>query len=119
MWSNVSIQTIVYTMKAIKDPAIFLGQDADDAATLNSLIFTRWTAEKSYLGMLPLAWASRLIEPTKATQSKNHRDELTSVTKNNGIEITELSTPLQRQFVAVHPAYDHAFVGFAGIASAQ
>ncbi len=31
----------------------------------------------------------------------------------NGVEVTELSTHLQGQLVAVHPAYDEAFDGFA------
>ena len=31
----------------------------------------------------------------------------------HGLEITELSTHLQGQLVAVHPAYDAAFDGFA------
>ena len=33
--------------------------------------------------------------------------------RENGVEVTELSTHLQGQLVAVHPAYDHAFDGFA------
>jgi hypothetical protein len=35
------------------------------------------------------------------------------VAAENGIEVTELSTHLQGQLVAVHPAYDTAFDGFA------
>ncbi len=35
------------------------------------------------------------------------------VARENGVEITELSTHLQGQLVAVHPAYDEAFDGFA------
>ena len=33
--------------------------------------------------------------------------------KENGVEITELSTHLQGQLVAVNPAYDEAFDAFA------
>jgi len=39
--------------------------------------------------------------------------EIIGVARNNGIEVTELSTHLQGQLVAVHPAYDEAFDGFA------
>jgi sugar phosphate isomerase/epimerase len=35
----------------------------------------------------------------------------------NGVEITELSTHLQGQLVAVHPAYDEGFDAFAPVRS--
>lgn len=49
----------------------------------------------------------------KAAESKDYCDEFAGVARQNGVEVTELSTHLQGQLVAVHPAYDEAFDGFA------
>ncbi len=54
-----------------------------------------------------------LIDLKKAAESKDYCDEFAGKARENGIEITELSTHLQGQLVAVHPAYDEAFDGFA------
>ena len=45
--------------------------------------------------------------------SKTYCDELKGIAKQNGVEITELSTHLQGHLVAMHPAYDEAFDAFA------
>jgi hypothetical protein len=49
----------------------------------------------------------------KPPASKDYCDEFAGVARENGVEVTELSTHLQGQLVAVHPAYDEAFDGFA------
>ncbi len=54
-----------------------------------------------------------MIDLKKAAESKTYCDEIKGVAKQNGVEITELSTHLQGQLVAVHPAYDEAFDAFA------
>jgi sugar phosphate isomerase/epimerase len=54
-----------------------------------------------------------LIDLAKAAGSKDYCDEFKGVARANGVEVTELSTHLQGQLVAVHPAYDAAFDGFA------
>ena len=54
-----------------------------------------------------------MFDLDKAASSKDYCDEIRGVAKANGIEVTELSTHLQGQLVAVHPAYDEAFDGFA------
>ena len=59
------------------------------------------------------SWDSRLIDLQKASESKDYCDEIKGIVNSNNIEITELSTHLQGQLVAVHPAYDIAFDGFA------
>ncbi|MCB1435473.1 MAG: sugar phosphate isomerase/epimerase, partial [Alphaproteobacteria bacterium] len=46
-------------------------------------------------------------------KSKTYCDEIKGVAKENGVEVTELSTHLQGQLVAVNPAYDEAFDAFA------
>jgi len=59
------------------------------------------------------SWDSRMIDLKKASESKDYCDEIKGITKSYNLEITELSTHLQGQLVAVHPAYDTAFDGFA------
>jgi sugar phosphate isomerase/epimerase len=98
----------------IKGPAIFLAQFAGDAAPFNSWdAITRWAGEMGYKGVQVPSWDGRLFDLAKAASSKDYCDEIKGVAKANGIEITELSTHLQGQLVAVHPAYDEAFDAFA------
>src|SRR5690606_855929 len=101
-------------MKTIKGPCIFLGLFAGDEATFNTWDgITKWAAEKGYAGVQVPTWASQLIDLKKASESKDYCDEFAGVARQNGVEVTELSTHLQGQLVAVHPAYDEAFDGFA------
>ena len=101
-------------MKTIKGPALFLAQFAGDAAPFNSWKdITAWAADCGYKGVQVPSWDGRLIDLKKAATSKDYCDEFAGVARENGVEITELSTHLQGQLVAVHPAYDEAFDGFA------
>ena len=101
-------------MKTIKGPALFLAQFAGDAAPFNTWKgITRWAADCGYVGVQVPSWDARFIDLAKATASKTYCDELAGVAAENGVAITELSTHLQGQLVAVHPAYDTAFDGFA------
>ena len=49
----------------------------------------------------------------KAAESQDYCDQLKETVNSFGLEITELSTHLQGQLVAVHPAYDLMFDNFA------
>ncbi len=101
-------------MKTIKGPALFLAQFAGDAAPFNSFdTITKWAADCGYKGVQVPSWDARLIDLDKAASSKTYCDELNGIAAQNGVEITELSTHLQGQLVAVHPAYDSQFDGFA------
>ncbi len=98
----------------IKGPAIFLAQFAGDAAPFNSLdAICRWAASLGYKGVQIPTWDARLFDLRKAAESKTYADEIKGIAGRHGIEITELSTHLQGQLVAVHPAYDDAFDAFA------
>jgi sugar phosphate isomerase/epimerase len=59
------------------------------------------------------SWDGRLFDLGQAAESKDYCDEVKGTLEKHGIQITELSTHLQGQLVAVHPAYDEAFDGFA------
>lgn len=98
----------------IKGPAIFLAQFAGDDAPFNSLSeIAKWAAGHGYKGVQIPTWDARLFDLEKAAGSKTYCDEVKGICEEAGVEITELSTHLQGQLVAVHPAYDSQFDGFA------
>ena len=101
-------------MKTINGPAIFLAQFAGDEAPFNSLdAICGWVAAMGYKGIQIPSWDARLFDLTRAADSQDYCDEITGVAASHGLAITELSTHLQGQLVAVHPAYDAMFDGFA------
>ena len=101
-------------MKTIKGPAIFLAQFAGDSAPFNSLdAIAGWAAGLGYKGVQIPSWDARLFDLKTAAESKTYCDEVKGTLARHGLEITELSTHLQGQLVAVHPAYDAGFDGFA------
>ncbi len=101
-------------MKTIKGPAIFLAQFAGDEPPFNSLkAIAGWAADLGYQGVQIPSWDTRFIDLEKAAASKDYCDEIKGVLSDQGVEVTELSTHLQGQLVAVHPAYDEAFDVFA------
>ncbi len=101
-------------MKTIKGPAIFLAQFAGDNAPFNTLDnICAWAAKLGYKGVQIPTWDTRLFDLKRAAESKTYADAIRGIAANHGLAITELSTHLQGQLVAVHPAYDIAFDGFA------
>lgn len=101
-------------MKTIKGPALFLAQFAGDDAPFNSWdAITKWAADCGYAGVQVPSWDARFIDLARAAESRDYCDEFKGVAAENGIAVTELSTHLQGQLVAVHPAYDEGFDGFA------
>lgn len=101
-------------MKTIKGPALFLAQFGGDDAPFNTWdSITRWASDCGYKGVQVPSWDAKLIDLDKAASSKDYCDEFKGIAEANGIQVTELSTHLQGQLVAVHPAYDTAFDGFA------
>ena len=98
----------------MQGPALFLAQFAGDAAPFNSWRgITKWAGDLGYKGVQIPTWDARLFDLAKAASSKTYCDEIAGVAKANGVAITELSTHLQGQLVAVNPAYDTMFDGFA------
>lgn len=101
-------------MKTIKGPAIFLAQFAGDEAPFNSLAsIADWVAGLGYKGIQIPSWDARLFDLDLAATSDTYCDEITGMLADKGLAVTELSTHLQGQLVAVHPAYDQQFDGFA------
>lgn len=98
----------------MKGPAIFLAQFMSDQAPYNTLEGAcERMASYGYKGVQLPSWDSRVIDLKLAAESQTYADELKGRVAQFGLEITELSTHLQGQLVAVHPAYDALFDGFA------
>jgi sugar phosphate isomerase/epimerase len=101
-------------MQTIKGPAIFLAQFMGDKPPFNNLqSVCKWAAALGFIGVQIPSWDSRCIDLQKAADSKTYADEVKGIVKECGMEITELSTHLQGQLIAVHPAYNTMFDGFA------
>ena len=101
-------------MKTIKGPAVFLAQFLGDEPPFNTLEnIAKWAADLGYVGVQIPTWDSRMIDLQKAAESKTYCDELKGKLADIGIEITELSSHLQGQLVAVNPTYDSMFDAFA------
>jgi len=100
-------------MKTIQGPAIFLAQFLGDAPPFDSLEhLAQWAAGLGYKG-LQLPTAPRLFDLEQAAASQQYCDDVVALLARHGLQVTELSTHLQGQLIAVHPAYDALFDGFA------
>ena len=98
----------------MRGPGIFLAQFMGAAAPFDTLdAAARWMAEAGYKGVQIPTWDARCIDLKLAAESQDYCDDLAGRCAEAGVAITELSTHLQGQLVAVHPAYDAAFDGFA------
>src|SRR3954465_15663903 len=101
-------------MTTLKGPGIFLAQFMGDAEPFDNLkSICLWAESLGFKGVQIPTWDSRCIDLQKAAESKTYADEIKGIVNECGLEITELSTHLQGQLVAVHPAYDTLFDGFA------
>ncbi|EWH11400.1 hypothetical protein DS2_04475 [Catenovulum agarivorans DS-2] len=101
-------------MSQIKGPGIFLAQFAGDEAPYNSFeSICKWVAGMGYKAVQIPTWDKRLFNLELAAESSDYCDEIKGIAAEQGLAISELSTHLQGQLVAVHPAYDTMFDGFA------
>jgi sugar phosphate isomerase/epimerase len=101
-------------MSSILGPGLFLAQFAQDTAPYNTLEnITAWAKDLGFAGVQLPSNDRRLIDLDRAATSKDYCDELKG--RANGLVVTELAAHLQGQLVAVHPAYDLLFDGFAPV----
>ena len=97
----------------MKGPAIFLAQFASTEAPFDTLEhMAQWAAELGYVG-IQVPTDPALFDLELAAESQDYCDEIAGRVGQYGISITELSTHLQGQLLAVHPAYTQMFAGFA------
>ena len=102
-------------MKTLKGPGIFLAQVIGAEAPFNRLdTIAEWAAGLGYVGVqMPTGGADSFFDLKQAAASQAYCDDIAGTLAAHGLVITELSTHLQGQLVAVHPAYDELFDGFA------
>ena len=101
-------------MKTILGPGIFLAQFASDTPPFNTFdSICAWAASLGYVAVQIPSWDARLFDLKRAAESKAYCDEVQAVAARHKLIISELSTHLQGQLVASHPAYDEMFAGFA------
>ncbi|WP_312162110.1 sugar phosphate isomerase/epimerase [Phenylobacterium sp.] len=102
-------------MKTLKGPGIFLAQFIGTEPPFDRLeTMAKWVASMGYVGVqMPTGGAGSFFDLARAAESQTYCDEIAGVLAEHGLVITELSTHLQGQLVAVHPAYDELFDGFA------
>ncbi len=101
-------------MTTIKGPGIFLAQFMGDNPPFHDLkAICLWAEALGFKAVQIPTWDARCIDLQKAAESKTYADEIKGIVNDCGLEISELSTHLQGQLVAVHPAYDISFDNFA------
>jgi sugar phosphate isomerase/epimerase len=102
-------------MRTIKGPGIFLAQFIGSEPPFNSLdTIAKWAADLGYVGVqMPTGGPDSFFDVRLAAESQVYCDDIAGQLAEHRLVITELSTHLQGQLVAVHPAYDALFDGFA------
>lgn len=98
----------------MKGPGIFLAQFLGNEAPFNSLpAIAKWAGDLGYKGIQVPVGAPNIFDLDKAATSDTYCDEVKGICAEAGVEITELSTHLEGQLVAVNPVYDTQFDNFA------
>ncbi|MDA1075659.1 MAG: sugar phosphate isomerase/epimerase [Proteobacteria bacterium] len=101
-------------MKTIKGPAVYLAQFIDDEAPFNDIVaMAQWAADLGFKGIQVPIGNPAFIDVALAAESQTYCDDLKGRVEACGVQITELSTHIEGQLVAVHPAFDAMFDGFA------
>ncbi len=101
-------------MKTLKGPGLFLAQFAGETPPFDTLDgLAGWAAGLGYKGVQVPTFVPGLFDLDTAAESQTYCDEVKGRLLTHGVAITELSTHLQGQLVATHPAYDAVYDGFA------
>ncbi|WP_025129869.1 sugar phosphate isomerase/epimerase [Pseudomonas sp. PH1b] len=101
-------------MKTLKGPSLHLAQFSADTAPFNSLpSIAQWAADLGFKALQIPAWDARLFDVATAAESQDYCDELKGQLAQKGLVISELTSHIFGQLVAVHPAYDAMCDNFA------
>jgi sugar phosphate isomerase/epimerase len=101
-------------MKTLSGPAIFLAQFISDEPPFHNLeAIAAWAASLGFKGVQIPSWDKRVFDLELAAKSSDYCAQFLATLAKHGLVATELSSHLQGQLVAVHPAYDEMFDGFA------
>ncbi|WP_145516049.1 sugar phosphate isomerase/epimerase family protein [Yersinia aleksiciae] len=101
-------------MKTLKGPGIFLSQFIGQQTPFNTLEgLARWASALGYKALQIPCNHPSIFDLELAATSQTYCDEVTGLLANYGLVVSELSTHLEGQLIAVHPAHDEAFDSFA------
>ena len=101
-------------MRTIKGPGIFLSQFIGGQPPFNTLDgLAGWAAEKGYKALQIPCNHPAIFDVAQAAASQTYCDEIRGKLAEFGLEVSELSTHLEGQVIAVNPVYDDAFDHFA------
>lgn len=101
-------------MKTLKGPSLHLAQFSDETAPFNSLpAIAEWAAQTGFSALQIPAWDRRLFDVATAAQSQTYCDDLTGMLAEHGLVVSELTSHIFGQLMAVHPAYDALCDSFA------
>ena len=104
-------------MRTIKGPGIFLSQFIGVNAPFNTLDgLAGWAAAMGYKAVQIPCNHPAIFDVQKAAESQTYCDDITGTLAEHGLVISELSTHLEGQLVAVNPVYSDAFDHFAPVA---
>lgn len=94
-------------MQTLKGPSIHLAQFSDQLSPFNSLdSIATWASDNGFKAVQLPAWDKRFFDVNLAAKSQNYCDEIKGVLESKGLELSELTTHIFGQLMAVHPAYD-------------
>jgi len=103
-------------LKTLKGPGIFLSQFIGSEAPFNSLEgLAKWASALGYQALQIPCNHPAIFDLQRAATSQTYCDEILGLLKQYGLSISELSTHLEGQLIAVHPAHDAAFDNFAPV----
>ncbi|MBL8300970.1 MAG: sugar phosphate isomerase/epimerase [Rhodanobacteraceae bacterium] len=98
----------------MKGPGLFLAQYVGDRPPFDTLDgLATFAAGCGFTAVQMPTTDSRLIDLPLAASSKDYCDELRGKLAAHGLEVSELSTHLQGQLLATHPAHTALFEHFA------
>jgi len=101
-------------VRTLRGPGLFLAQFAGAEPPFDRLdTITAWAADLGFVGVQLPTQPGSFVDLERAAESQTYCDEIVGVLAGHGLVVTELSTHLQGQLVAVHPAYDALFDQFA------
>ena len=100
-------------MKTIQGPALFIAQFVSDTPPFHSLdTIAAWAAGLGFKGLQLPSNDARFLDLKLAAESKSYCEDLLGTLHKHNLALTEVSTHLQGQLVAVHPAFDELFANF-------
>lgn len=101
-------------MKTLKGPGLFLAQFVGEAPPFDTLpAIAKWAAGFGYKAIQIPTNERRFFDLDRAAESQTYCDEIKGMLADLGLVVSELSTHIQGQLIAVHPAYAPMFDGFA------